>query len=249
MGDKKVLAYTTGDTMVRRDYRDGLTFLELVRNLTRYMRVEGYSFSFGFPNDHSYPVFKKAKLAKDIGRLDTYFLPIRIGGIKKGLAWLNPLSWLFCRGWVMCSGLCLRREKFNAYLHKDDESYNSSRYKRMDGNYSHVVIATSEFYYKIQEHEGVRAAFLIDVVGKSELSFHSAVKYLLDNEHGRFDIILYLGHLPKQIRRVGLIKVPRRIEPKHLYMTGWIIDKEGVEEQRFCDIDNWDVNLSDYDIV
>ena len=124
IGEKKVKAYYGGDTMVKKGYRDGFVFLDVVRGLGRHMDKEGFAFSFGFPNDNSYPVFKKVKLAKDIGRLDTYILPYRIGGIKKSLKWLNPLSKLFCRAWVLLNGIGLRKELYVPLIRKDDKSYN-----------------------------------------------------------------------------------------------------------------------------
>lgn len=249
VGSQKVRAYFGGDTMVKKGYRDGFVFLDVVRGLGRYMDKEGYVFSFGFPNDNSYPVFKKVKLAKDIGRLDTYILPYRIGGIKKQLTWLNLFSKLFCWMWFLLSGVCLKKELFVPLIYKDDDSYNPSRYKRLDGNYCHVDNEDVEFYYKIKEHEGVRTAFIIDIVGKTERSFHKTVSYLLKKERKNFDLLMYVGHLPDSFRKTGLIKIPRKFEPKHFYMTGVLVDKSIVKESDFYNISNWDVNLSSYDVI
>lgn len=249
IGDEKIKAYFGGDTMVKKGYRDGFVFLDVVRGLGKYMDKEGYVFSFGFPNDNSYPVFKKVKLAKDIGRLDTYILPYRIGGIKKNLKWLNPLSKLFCRLWVKFSGIGLKKDIYAPLIRKDDHTYNPSRYKRLDGDYCHVKQAVIEFYYKIREHEGVRTAFIIDVVGKSEWSFHQAVQLLIKTECKSFDLLMYVGHLPDSIKKTGLIKIPRKYEPKHFYMTGVLTDKNAVDAGDFYNISNWDVNLSNYDII
>lgn len=249
LGEKLVKTYITGDTMVKNGYRDGFVFLDVVRNLTKTMKNDGYAFSFGFPNDKSYPVFKKAKLGKDIGRLDTFILPYRIGGIKEGLNWLNPLSKLFCSFWLLASGICLNKKLYKSLIHKDDETYNPSRYKRLSGNYCHVNQPDTEFYYKIKMHEGVRTAFLIDVIGKSEFRFHRAVKYIMQNESDNFDLIMYVGYLPSFICKTGLIKIPRKYEPKHFYMTGGLLDKSLIDDSVFYDVNNWDVNLSDYDLI
>lgn len=249
IGKNKVKVYITGDTMVKKGYRDGFVFMDIVRGLKKYMKNNCYSFSFGFPNEKSYPVLKKAKFSKDIGRLDTYFLPYRIGGIKKGLCWLNPISILFCRLWLSVTSINSRKEVYQSLIHKDVASYNASRYKRMTGNYSHVNTGNTEFYYIIKTHEGVRTAFLIDVVGKSEISFHKAVSFILKHEKNKFDLLLYVGHLPQQIRKTGLLKMPRKYEPKHFYMTGAVYDSSAVNDDLFYDINNWDVNLSDYDLI
>lgn len=249
VGDKKVKAYITGDTMVKKGYRDGFVFLDIVRSLDNQMKKEGYAFLFGFPNDNSYPVFKKVKLANDIGRLDTFILPYRIGGIKKGLGCLNPLSKLFSHLWVLFSGIGAKDTVYKPLIHKDDESYNTTRYKRMDADYQYAKIDDAEFYYKIKNHENVRTAFLLDLIGKSEKRFIKAVKYFLDKERNSFDLLMYVGYLPKTTRKIGMIKIPRKYEPKHFYMTGMLFDKSIVEEKLYYDVCNWDANLSDYDII
>ena len=249
VGEKKVKVYITGDTMVRRGYRDGFVFMDIVRGLKKYMKNNGYSFSFGFPNEKSYPVLKKAKFSKDIGRLDTYFLPYRIGGIKKGLCWLNPVSEIFCRLWLCVTSINSRNEVYPPLIHKDDETYNVSRYKRMTGDYSHVDNEITEFYYKIKIHEGIRTAFLIDVVNKTESSIHNAVSYILRHEKNNFDLLLFVGHLPLRLKKTGLLKMPRKYEPKHFYMTGAVYDNSIVNDDLFYNINNWDVNLSDYDLI
>ena len=249
IGDKKVKAYFGGDTMVKKGYRDGFVFLDVVRGLGKYMDKEGFAFSFGFPNDNSYPVFKKVRLAKDIGRLDTFILPYRIGGIKKKYKWLNPLSKMFCRLWLLLSGIGLKNDFYVPLIRKDDESYNLSRYKRLDGDYGHVKQEGLEFYYKIKNHEGVRTAFIIDVIEKSERTFHQAVQLLIKQERMNFDLLMYVGHLPDSMKKTGLIRIPRRFEPKHFYMTGVLVDKKIIDSDKFYNVTNWDVNLSNYDVI
>lgn len=241
-------AFITGDNMVRKAYRDGTVFLDVTLGLFSYMKNNGYSFEFGFPNDNAYLVNKKGKFSIDIGQLDTYVLPYRIGGIKRGFNALNPFSKLFCNLWLSFSSMIANDTVFTPLIHKDDETYNDPRYKRMDGNYQHVKIAGSEFYYKIKTQEGIRTAFLIDVVGKSEKSFCCAAKYIIKHEKDNFDLLMFVGHPPKGIRRIGFVKIPRKYEPKHFYMTGKVYDKN-LDAQQIYNIDNWDVNLSDYDII
>ena len=248
VGEKRMKAFITGDNMVRKGYRDGSVFLDVTLGLMSFMKKDGYAFVFGFPNENAYVVNKKGKFSVDIGRLDTYILPYRVGGIKHGLAWLNPLSVLFCNLWIACSNIGAKKRITHALIHKDDESYNPSRYKRMDNDYMHVKTDESEFYYKIKTHEGVRTAFLIDVIGKSEKRFQCAVKYIKQKEKNNFDLIMFVGHLPVGIRKIGLIKIPRNVEPKHFYMMGKVYDKS-IGKEVLYDINNWDVNLSDYDLI
>ena len=247
-GDKKVKAYITGDTMVDKPYRDGVTFFDMVKTLSKYMKDEQFSFSFGFPNDHAHPVFLKTKMAKDIGMLDIYVLPYRIGGIKKVLSFLNPLSKVFCCLISRIGNIGASCQLQVYPIHKDCETYNETRYKRMDGHYQHVSYKGSEFYYKIKVHEGIKTAFLIDVVEKSEKNICMAVTYLLKYEKYNFDLLMYVGYFGKRIKKTGMIKIPRKFAPKHFYFTGKSYSKD-IEDKVLFDINNWDVNLSDYDII
>ena len=248
VGERKVKAYVTGDTMVRKDYRDGAVFLDIMTGLTSFMKNNNYTFVFGFPNDNSYAVNKKGKLGVEFGKLDVYIMLYRIGGVKKALFWLNPLSTLFSYLWLAVSRVGAKTEISKPYIHKDDETYNPTRYKRMDGNYNHVKLDDFEFYYKIKLQEGVRTAFLIDVVGKSERRFQKAVKYIVRVEKNKFDLLMYIGHLPTDVKRIGLIKIPHKFEPKHFYMTGKVCDKS-LDKKLIYEIKNWDVNMSDYDLL
>ena len=245
---KKLKVYITGDTMVRKDYRDGVVYLDITMGLTSFMKKNGYAFVFGFPNENSYAVNKKGKLGVEFGKLNIYIMPYRIGGIKKELSWLNPLSVFFSQLWLAASGVGAKTEVSKPYIHKDDKTYNLTRYKRMDGNYNHVKLDDFDFYYKIKLQEGIRTAFLIDVVGKSERRFQKAIKYIIREEKRRFDLLMYVGHLPIGVKRIGLIKIPQKLEPKHFYMTGKVCDKD-LDKNFIYDIKNWDVNLSDYDII
>lgn len=248
VGNQRIKSYITGDSMVDRAYRDGLSYLDMVYALNRKMKDEGFALTFGFPNDKAFPLVKKMKIGKEIGRLNTYIFPYRIGGIKSYLKWLNPLTKICCHIilWYYRVGAS---DKVYCYpIHKDEETYNAFRYKRMDGNYCHVFLDGNEFYYKIITHEGVRTAFLIDVVKKSEANYCKAVSYIVKNENKRFDLLMYVGHIGNHIRKIGLLKIPMKMEPKHFYFTGKVISKN-LDESVIYNVENWDVNLSDYDLI
>ena len=131
-------------------------------------------------------------------------------------------------------------------IHKEDESYNATRYKRSDGHYGIAKIDDFTLYYKIREQEGVRTAFIIDVDKKSAKNFNKSLKYLIRKERNNFDLILYPGILP--FSASGLICIPRKLEPKNFYMVGKILDNQLKKEDVFS-IANWDTNLSNYDLI
>jgi hypothetical protein len=184
---------------------------------------------------------------RDIGSLATYCLPYRIGGIKPQLKILNLFSALFVNSYVFLMSLLAGNKIYNFPIEKEAATYNATRYKRLDGKYNMVNYKGSEFVYKIIKHEGIRSAFLIDVFEKSAANFNKAVRYIIKNHRKQFDILLYIGRFPFKYH--GLLKVPHRFAPKNFHFTGKVLQKDGIDTDLFFNINNWDVNLSNYDLL
>ena len=239
---KKVLFADSIDSMVDKPYRDYFNYHDMVTAAYKYMKAEGVKFVYGYPNDMAYPVVIKSKLMKEMGRMYTYCLPYRIGGVRPSLKCFNCFSELLCWLWVSVSSIFASAKKASYVYEKNLETYNLTRYKRNDGLYS----LQDGFVYKIQEFEGVRAAFLIDVFEKSGKNFCKAVKYILKYEKRNFDILIYPGFLKFGFN--GLIKIPHIFEPKHFVLTGKLLDKQ-FDSLELWTIDNWDTNLSNYDLI
>lgn len=239
---ENVLFADSVDSMVSKKYRDFFNYKDMVDAAYKYMRKEGVKFAYGYPNDNAYPVVIKSKLMKEVDKMYTYCLPYRIGGVKKGICWLNWASKIFCKCWVSVASLFASSEVKPYRIEKDLESYNATRYKRNDGQYSFG----DGFVYKIMEYEGIRTAFLIDVFEKSAKNFCKAVKYIIKHESKNFDILLYPGHL--RFAHCGMIKIPHKFEPKRFVLTGKVLDKS-FDFDGLWDINNWDTNLSNYDLI
>jgi hypothetical protein len=62
-----------------------------------------------------------------------------------------------------------------------------------------------------------------------------------------FDILLYVGVLP--FRRHGLLRVPKKLAPKKFYFVGEILRQEDIDKSFVFNLGNWDVNLSNYDLL
>jgi len=242
--DKPMRFVNSVDTMIAERHRGLENFYDMIKTSFGDAEKAGYDVVYGFPNDNSYELFTKLKFMKDIGKLDTYCLPYRIGGVKKGLGWLNWASMLLCRMWVWCSSLFASSKKVTYLIEKEVETYNATRYNRADGKYS---VVDGLFAYKVMEYEGVRTAFIVDVFEKSAKNFVKSVKYLFKHEKKNFDLILYVGHL--SFCSYGLIKFPRKYEPKHFNFTGAMFKKGVIEKDAFFKIDSWDINLSNYDVI
>ena len=245
--DMKVKAVNSVDTMIAKKHRGLENFYDMAKASFSFSESQGYDIVVGFPNDNSYELFTKLRFMKDVGRLDTFCLPYRIGGIKKGLGFLNLFSILFCRLWSLGSSLFASSKSIHFPFRKDEDSYNPTRYKRTQGPYRFVEDKGTTIIYRIMKHEGVRTAFIVDISRKSPVAFNKAVSYLLKHESKNFDLILYVGYLP--FKNTGLIKIPRKYEPKRFNFTATFFNKSLTDKKLFYDIRNWDVNLSNYDLV
>ena len=242
------LIFTIGvDAMIQKKYRDFFYYYDMVMAINEFARKNGTVLFYSFPNDISNPIVLKGKVASSIGKLRTYCLPYRAGGIKKKLKILNFLSISFSFLWIYIMALISSKKETKFLIEKDLDTFNDSRYKRMDGNYSVVREDKLWFAYKIMNYDGIRTAFLIDVAGKSPRNFNRALRYIVKKHHSEFDILLYVGYLP--FGRTGLVRIPRKLEPKNFYFAAKIFDDSKFDKSTIFNISNWDVNLSNTDLI
>lgn len=244
---ERMLFVCSVDTMVDKNHRGIENFYDTCKESFKIAEEIGAKAVYGFPNDNSYKLFTGLKYMRDIGKLKTYCLPYRIGGVKQSLRFLNFASILFVRLWLFISGLLSSDKQYCYKVEKEKDSYNATRYKRADSNYEVVNYKGCGFAYKIMNYDRIRTAFLIDVFNKSAKNFNLAIKYILKKEKERFDLLLYVGDIP--FSNHGLIKIPRKFEPKEFNFTGGIIDKKAINKEVFFKQESWDVNLSNYDLL
>ena len=219
----------------------------MVMAINEFARKDGVVLFYSFPNDTSNPIVLKGKIAATIGKLNTYCLPYRIGGMKKKLKILNLFTVLFSWIWIYMMALISNKKRTKFLIEKDLKTFNESRYKRMGADYSIVCENKLWFVYKIMNYDGIRTAFLIDVAAKSSRNFNKAIRYIVKKHHSEFDILLYIGYLP--FGRTGLIKVPRIYEPKNFNFAATIFDDSKFDKSEIFNISNWDVNLSNTDLI
>ena len=234
------------DAYMKKEYRDGETFLNQLMIFYNYQKENGVKMLIGFPDSEVMKLYTKTKIYKQLGEMYIYILPYRIGGVKAALRPFNFLSKTFAWSFVYLTGLFASKRLSSFKIEKDAESFNATRYKCMDGDYQIVKDGDLEFFYKCMPFKGVRAAFLIDVTGKSAKHFNQSVKYILKHNRKEFDVILYVGNL--YFANSGLIKVPERFAPKHFHFIMRLFDKS-YNNDEVLNIRNWDVNLATYDVI
>ena len=250
LNGKRLAALNNVDLMIRKDCRGIQGFMYMMKKAWAYYKHQGIQLIYSIPNNNSHPLLVKLKFVKDLDSLYTYCLPYRIGGVKPALKFANIFSKLFCYGWVHLTGIFASNEKLKFGVQRDYETFLKTRWSRSDGKYSFAKVSGTTMGYKIMEYEGIRTAFLIDIYEKSQKNFFAAMKYLLENESKNFDLILYVGYLP--FVNPGMVRVPHKFEPKNFNFVAQVLNNEGLTEKDVTDymnINNWDINLSDDDII
>lgn len=235
------------DTMILEQYRNFDNIFDLWLKGHKILKESHISFIFGFPNDVAYPLLIKGLREKDIGDLSTYILPYKIGSLKKQLSSLNIFSQVLSKILVSLSVFSRNGEIKTYKIQKNRAKFDNYRYRWFDADYKKVSIDDFVCYYKIKIHKDVKTAFLIDVFPLCQKNFDKAVRYIMKKESSNFEIILYIGNL--HFTPWSLIKLPKKLQPKTFHFTAKILDKSAIDPKLLYDLDSWDVNLSNYDLL
>lgn len=242
--------YTFGlsvDTMISEEYRGNPFNLKKIANLVyESMLRDNIPFVFGFPNDNVYLVRKKILKWKDIACLDYYILPIKIGSIKPNFKIFNFLTILLSKFIQLNTRKYFINEDSKKNIEKiNDNKFINYRYSLFDGAYKIIKKDGLYFSYKLDVYDNINTAYLLDVSVMNKINFDSAVNYILEMEKC-IDVILFVGKL--DFKPFTLFRVPKKFIPKTVYMSGKILDNEKIKEDIF-NISNWNVNLSNFDVI
>lgn len=235
------------DTMILEVHRGNPFNLKKIANLVYDLLLQdNVPFVFGFPNDNVYLVRKKILKWVDIGTLNYYILPIRIGKIIKTLSPFNLFSQVFSRfiSIFLPVNAVLEQKKYE--IDKiNDQAFIDYRYALFEGNSKIIKDEFGYFSYRIESYEGTLIAYLIDAYPMTKDRFDYSVNHIIKKEP-MIDAILFVGII--DFTPMGLFKVAKKFEPKTVYMAGKILDNTKIDNRIF-NIQNWNVNLSNFDVV
>jgi hypothetical protein len=242
-GKEKIFSLSV-DTMIDSKYRGGGHFVKMANLVHQGLISDGIPFIFGFPNEHFYPAQKRLLKYEDIGELDYYTLPLNIGSVVRKLKPFNGLSRGFCRSAARLCRIPRNSEAKYGIEKVIDDQFERHRYNE---SYSKIGLADGgECIYRIYEEAGgIRTLYIIDVIPLTPVSLARAVKHLCRTAVNDVDIIIYVGKLPS--RPAGLWKVPDSKKPRKIRMTGKILIPDAIDSS-VLNINNWRVNISDFDV-
>lgn len=235
------------DTMIDEDYRGSpFNFKKMATAVYDKLVLDGVSFVFGFPNENVYLVRKKILKWVDVGSLDLYVLPIRVGQLKASLkfaSWASRLfAYLMVRYARLASIKTATQPSFEIQMSGAcSEYFISRRYAR---DYKVVKDETGYFAYRTSFEDDALVAYIVDVQPLEQDRFERAVSTIYENE-GHIDAIIFVGKLPFRVR--NLIRVPQKYAPKAIRMSGRILDASKVDERVFA-MSNWQVGLANFDV-
>lgn len=241
----RVLFGLSADMMVAEEHRSGpFNIIKMVHMVYEGLKRDNIGFVFGFPNDNAYRFTKRILKWNDIGELDFFALPINIAALRPGLSWVNAIARL-CAGSFARIPRVQREVRTNFNVQKvNGGDFEKHRY---DDQYEVIDLpGGGKCLYRIYtEDGGVKTLYIIDVVPMTPKDFLGAMRevYSIADKHA--DLILYVGKLP--FHPAGLIRVPRSKQPRRIMMCGKVLDSQSVDE-RVLHIENWNVNVSNFDV-
>lgn len=242
---RRVLFGLSVDTMIAGDCRGGpFSLCEMATLVYDAMRRDNLGFVFGFPNEMAYGYTKRLLKWNDIGELDFYILPRRISAVVPRLAPIDWLGRLAVAGW-----LCLPRRGGPAEMSWSIEKIQGDGFAmhRYNGCYGSIEVADGGrcVYRLCTEERGVRVLYLIDIYPLRADVYGQAVLQLHTRYAKAIDVMLYVGKLPFSPR--PLIRVPESRRPCRVRMCGKILTAGTVDDRVFR-MENWSVNLSNFDV-
>lgn len=245
-GERLTFCLST-DTMIQKEYRSNyFGLLNATNMVVNSMKQGGISFAFGFPNNESRDIMSKMLRWRDIGELDLYVLPRKIGSVYRKLKCLNVMSRGLTDLLVRMPSSGRRNEySFNVEKIADD----TFRRRRYDSSHQTIKLGESEVSYKIiNKKSGARTLQVIDVCPLTAATFDKAIKSLYGMLGDSVDILAFVGRLP--FRPINMIRIPKslpRSRAKRAYVCGKILDHQIIDDRIF-DLSNWNLNYSNNDM-
>ena len=231
------------DAMIDPAYQGKGLYRKLLKGCEELALEDNVKLRVGFPNRNSYPIQSKVFKDHDFGTLDIYVLPLRPGARFKWLGFLDCLT-------MGVSKLMVKRENHriadNVRFTRNLVEFNRIRYKWFDGDYKIERLQPDiTLIYKDFIFGGIPATFIVDFQPRTHDALQKSCRYIV-NSNPQTCALFYVGKLPFKAK--CMFRIPKFLEPKKVHFVGKIYDKELVGRDGLK-VDNWDVNLSSFDLL
>ena len=237
------------DLFIIEEHRTDVgNIIQLLNASVKHAKENGITACIGFPNDNSNNVSRAFLKEKRIGLLDAYILPYKVGDYKASLKILNPFSILFSKCLLALSHLSSSTKQSCAIIKKARPQFHQTRFNWFNPeDYHKYNDSEMRCVWKVSAFEGIKACFLMDVHPLIKKNFDKAVRLMVEDKNSECGLFLYVGHL--HFTPISMIKIPRKFEPKSFRFDCRILDKEKLSKEDVLNLDNWEVDLSSYDLL
>ena len=231
------------DTMIHEDYRKDLFMVKkMSKILYPELTKDGIQFLLGFPNKKIFKYKLRVLRWTNISNLSFYILPVNPKAFIPSISILNPLVRLGNK-------IAISVMKFFASenIHEQaitkvmNDNFMKFRYSQ---NYTQIDCSdTCKASYIVYKEANKNIAYLIDFYPLSPKNFYLAMNKTAKDAGKNIDGVIYVGSLPFY----SALKVPSFREPRKVHMTGFILDNN-LNNAFMFNINNWQVNLADFDV-
>jgi hypothetical protein len=197
------------------------------------------------PNPGAYKYWKYLSNWKDIGELDFFAYPVNISKLifkNSSLSVLSLwfsciLSFLFKIAYTFSNNV---KEK-NIFIEFDK----LSKQQRFNlDTYNHIKLTSKSWgYYRIYQEKDLNVAYIVYIDFLSKKNISSMINKIILENGSKIDLIIYIGNLSD--KPLNLFKLPKSKYPREMIFTG--LTKNNHDNTGFLNIDNWDVNLVNFD--
>jgi hypothetical protein len=248
-GEERVFASAI-DLMLESQYRPNVGLMKRMSgSLYKRLAEAGVSFVFSSVREEMMRFHQVVGGWRNIGRLSYYIAPVRGPRIPGAGALLRTLTRAFNAITTVGrdgppKGLPIQKwndDPFLAYRY----SFFPTEYRQVKVEGGEAVYTGRMFWNLPGAPEHLRLSLLVDVRPSRRSVFDAVVREIVRTVRD-IDYLIYPGHLPFQPRL--LWRVPRRMERPRYYLGGRILRPDLIDD-RVYQIDNWDINLSNTDLV
>jgi hypothetical protein len=252
-GNKELFLFGQAvDVFIVENYRtDPLMLLKMYSQLKSLLHSNHVRVVLAVPNKIAYPYWKNIVKWKDLGDLNYWIFPIKLGNItnSKFCRALNGMSIIFAEFLIFlnnCVSFCTNSKSRDVnYEIEKSENFASYRY---DESYEKIEKGDIQFIFKIYIEDGKVVAYLYDFNEKGNVTFKSLVKAVSYIKRFKdIDVVVFVGKL--NFTQFLMLKVPKKMEPKRLPLVFDIISPG--DYTVFSDIGNfrnWNYSLLNYDV-
>lgn len=247
--NKKEIIGLACDAYILKDHRSDEVFLKnMSEEAISKIKKKNVTKFISLPNPMAYKYWKFLSNWKDIGELDYFVFPVNYTKLIFNYSILPFLS--FCVSLIISYIFKLlfifsnNSNKKNIFIDLNE----FSRIQRFNSdNYCYVRLDNGSWgYYRIYKEDDLNVAYIIYINYLSKKNISTMVNKIIYENGCKIDLIAYVGNL--KIKPLSLFKLPKHKYPRKLIFTGLILDNFNRSHNiDFFDLNNWEVNLVNFD--